>query len=236
MPGWPKAAARILVVAAGILGAYVVAELAFLAVLRQFVTPDAQGRYAIDFLKGEGHWLTIANLVSLVVLVLLSVLVLKLVYRHRPIDRPVVILGGYIGACIAAGLALALAYAVSPGLRNPGGVDQLGLLYALTGVASMFIGMFALLPALPFLIYTERRSVRSPVFYAVAGVLVAVLSFIAYVTLFGRGPNAVSVKEIVRDSAAIVLFAPAGLVAGLTYWLISGRSAGRSSNTAGKAR
>ena len=235
MPGWAKAAARILVVAAGILGAYVIAELARVAVLRQLVTPDAQGRYTIDFLKGEGHWLAIANLVSLMVLVLLAALVLKIVYRRRSLDRPVVVLGGYIGACIAAGLALAIAYVVNPGYRSPigaSGLDQVGFFYALTGFASIVIGMFALLPTLPFLIYTERHGVRSPVFYVVAGILVAVLAFISYLTLFGTGPTAPAVEVTARDSVAIIIFAPAGLVAGLTYWLIAGRSTGQGSNAA----
>ena len=237
MPERTKAAARILIVLSGTLVALVVAQFISAMVLALFVTVDAQGRYSIDLLRGDGQWLALSNLASLVTFVLLTVLIVKIVYWRRPLDRMVVIVGGYAGACVAAGLVLFLVfYAIghasraSPmvGLGASGGFEALGSLYMATVLASIYVGVFALLPTLPVIIYTERKGVRSPLFYGIAGAasaLVAIGIYLAVFLLAGAPPS-----EIFRGASMLVgwllLFGAPGIVGGLAYWLIAGRTTG----------
>lgn len=231
-----KTATRVLIVLAGTLVAVAVAEFVTATILGQFVAVDAQGRYRIDFLKGDGRWLAIANLSALITFGMLTALVVKIVYWRRPLDRTLVLLGGYAGACIAAALALLLVYAIGyaggvssmVGPRASGGAERLGGLSMATLMASVYVGVFALPSTLPVIIYTERKGVRSPLFYGIAGAVSALVALGVYLVVFllaGAPP-----KEIFRSAKLLagwlVLFGVPGLAGGLTYWLIAGRTAG----------
>lgn len=236
MSGRTKAATRVLIVLAGTLVAVVVAEFVTVTTLGRFVAVDAQGRYRIDLLKGDGQWLAIANLSALITFAVLTALVVKIVYWRRPFDRTLVLLGGYAGACIAAGLALLLVYAIGyaggassmVGPRASGGAAGLGALSMATLMTSVYVGVFALPSTLPVIIYTESRGVRSPLFHGIAGVVSALVALGVYLAVFllaGAPP-----KEIFRSADLVagwlVLFGAPGVVGGLTYWLIAGRTAG----------
>ncbi|QCI64426.1 hypothetical protein [Phreatobacter stygius] len=235
MPGPTSAAARVTIAVLGILASLALAELVSFRVLGLFLSPNSQGSYTITRTGGEARWLAVANLVSLATSVLLAIGIVKLVYRRRRLDRPLVVLGGYAGACIVAGLVLlACAAGFASGnlpvseARPRAGLEDLGSLYLALCLVSVYIGVLALLPAAAIIAYAERRGLRSPLFYGGAGAVAAVtvVGAVLLVLLLAGAPQ----REVFRGASPLfrllLLFAAPGLAGGLTYWLIAGRKAG----------
>lgn len=129
------------------------------------------------------------------------------------------VIAGFVLASLAAGLAFVL-FAVPPTELASSGSPGLGTVadWALKAgtQAAIFSAPFALIAAA----IGEWQRLRSPLFYAVSGLLIAVAGFLAQRSSETAG------QETVLNPYAGTAFLASGLVAGLVYWLIAGRVAG----------
>jgi phosphotransferase system glucose/maltose/N-acetylglucosamine-specific IIC component len=137
------------------------------------------------------------------------------------IGRLFVILFAFLAACLVAGMIVvgAVLYPEFSDLGN-GPIDQNALNIVL-GFGFIFISGFALLPALIVVLITEAFHVRGALTYAVGGALVGAACYLGLVPF---DPNTLQFDGIVRRHLEIMT--GAGIVAGLVYWLIAGRTAG----------
>jgi hypothetical protein len=118
---------------------------------------------------------------------------------------------GFIAACLAAGLFIALA------AYGTGSLDRDTVIWpAIFGVlAAPVIGGLAALPALIVIIMAELLSWRSVLAYLVAGGAAGLSAYL----LADNTAGAISDTDAQLSMAA-------GIVGGLAYWLIAGRKAG----------
>lgn len=134
-------------------------------------------------------------------------------------------LGGWLSGCAAATVTLYAIVIFALGMV-PGGeavglaaVAILGLAYV---VPIIFITTFVLsgFPAALVIWFSEKFRLRSILFFGGAGVAIGVLihSVLTHVALRG----------LALQSTVGSPFVVAGLVAGLTYWRVAGKHAGRS--------
>ncbi len=120
---------------------------------------------------------------------------------------------GFIAACLAAGVFFA---AVAYG---DGALDRDTVIWpAIFGVlAAPVIGGFAALPALILIVLAELLSWRSVLAYLVAG---GAAGLLAYLLAYGAaGPIRYGDVQLSMTT---------GVVGGLAYWLVAGRTAGGS--------
>src|SRR5437868_1875802 len=138
------------------------------------------------------------------------------------IGRLFAILFGFLFACLAAGMIVvgAVLFPEFSDLSMGGTIDQSALNVVL-GFGFIFISGFALLPALIVVLITEAFYIRSVLAYAVGG---AVVGAACYLGLVPFDPATLHFDGIVRRHLEIMT--GAGIVAGLVYWLIAGRTAG----------
>jgi hypothetical protein len=133
---------------------------------------------------------------------------------------------GYVWACIAASLVLALgtltpqwnAFFASFGLQSP--QAQSAAMWTVVGLGALVIFAIGLLPTLLIIVITEGFALRSVVIYGVIGGALALA--MAYGLNFGDA-------IVAADSGAArqrEVFAAAGIAGGLVYWLFAGRKAG----------
>jgi hypothetical protein len=148
-----------------------------------------------------------------------------------------VIITGYAYAAAAAGIAISLTFALIAmrfnNLSELGPALLFGLLLSVLTIPVTFA--LAAPPAAGVTLLAERYRIRSGWFYAAMGVLSAVVAIAAIVFVgqlvqgTSKAPSAWprDLVAIVRDLAGVLLiFGPAGLVGGLTYWATAGRDAG----------
>jgi hypothetical protein len=137
------------------------------------------------------------------------------------IGRLFVILFAFLFACLAAGMIVvgAVLYPEFSDLST-GPIDQSAINVVL-GFGFIFISGFALLPALIVVLITEAFYVRGVLTYAVGGALVGAA---CYLGLIPFDPATLQFDGIVRRHLEIMT--GAGIVAGLVYWMIAGRTAG----------
>lgn len=244
------AAFRFLIIAAGTVAAFFIADYIGLKALGLFISPDAQGRYTVNYTAGQGYAAAISTLANIAALVLLVAALLSAIYARRPMDRIVVIAGGYVAACMIAAILLLVSVAIFSRLtRDPASIfptpattsalEQFASSFAIVLSLSAGIGFFALIPALPVIAHTERRQIRSLTYYAIAGALTGIISFALYLALLfapawwawltGTLPS--SAGQARPGAVQIVLawflmFVLPGIGAGFTYWLVAGRNAG----------
>jgi hypothetical protein len=133
---------------------------------------------------------------------------------------------GYVWACIAAALVLALG-TLTPqwddlfaalGLQSA--QIQSAAMWAIVGLAALVIFVVGFLPTLLVIVITESFALRSIVVYGVIGAALALamgygLDFAGYVAAPG--------SDLARERE---VFAAAGIAGGLVYWLFAGRNAG----------
>lgn len=136
------------------------------------------------------------------------------------IGRIVRVLVGFIVACLAAGLTIVLFVYTPVELAMDAGdrLTEVGLLsLAAATHSAVFAAPFALIGAA----IGEWRNIVSWTYYALVGVLIAVVGFLVqYWSEGGGGPASI------LNSYALSAFLVTGLIAGLVYWLVSGRYAG----------
>jgi H+/Cl- antiporter ClcA len=144
------------------------------------------------------------------------------------IGRIVLIAFALIFSMIVAGVALAVGILAPewPWLDTDP-VERVSFFVA-SFFATSFIGASAFVPALVLVIVGEMARLRSLLYYAAAGAVVGLASYF--------GSNIELRLENTTDVAPVFhplqLAAAAGIVGGLAYWLIAGRSAGRWRNRA----
>src|SRR5215475_14737127 len=138
------------------------------------------------------------------------------------IVRLFVIAFAFLAACLVAGMIIVTAV-LFPEFSDLGAgpVDQ-GVFQILVGFGFIFISGFALLPAAIIALITEAFSIRSVLAYAIGG---AVVGLACYLSLVPFDTDTLRFEGIVRRHLEIMT--GAGIVAGLMYWMIAGRTAGR---------
>lgn len=136
--------------------------------------------------------------------------------------RLLVIFFSFIAASFAGGFVIVLAVLFPTwSMLELGPMDD-GVVAVATTVGFIFVSGFAFLPAVLVAAIGEAMPIRTSLFYALAG---AAIGFIAYVSLGGFDAAALSVDGFTRRETEIAI--AAGIVAGLVYWLLAGRNAGR---------
>jgi hypothetical protein len=143
------------------------------------------------------------------------------VWAMALIGRIFVVLFGFLAACFVAGM-IVVGAVLYPEISDLGGapIDQ-GALDILLGFGFIFLSGFALLPALIVVLITEAFYIRSILAYAVGGALVGAACYLGLVPF---DPQTMQFDGIVRRHLEIMT--GAGIVAGLIYWMIAGRTAG----------
>ena len=137
------------------------------------------------------------------------------------IGRIFVILFAFLAACFVAGM-IVVGAVLYPEISDLGGapIDQ-GAINILLGFGFIFLSGFALLPALVVVLITEAFYIRSVLAYAVGG---AIVGAACYLGLIPFDTETLQFDGIIRRHLEIMT--GAGIVAGLVYWLIAGRTAG----------
>jgi hypothetical protein len=137
------------------------------------------------------------------------------------IGRLFVIFFGFLAACFVAGMIVVVAV-LYPEFSDLGSgtIDQSAINVVL-GFGFIFLSGFALLPALIVVLITEAFYVRGVLTYAVGG---AIVGCACYLGLVPFDPATLHFDGIVRRHLEIMT--GAGIVAGLVYWMIAGRTAG----------
>ena len=137
------------------------------------------------------------------------------------IGRLFVILFAFLAACFVAGM-IDVGAVLYPEFSDfgDGQIDQSAINVVL-GFGFIFISGFALLPALVVVLITEAFYIRSVLAYAIGG---AIVGAACYLGLIPFDPDTLRFDGIVRRHLEIMT--GAGIVAGLIYWMIAGRSAG----------
>jgi hypothetical protein len=133
------------------------------------------------------------------------------------------ILFGFTVACLVAGAATVafvitpLDIATLPAELRPERLSSAGTLSLLAATHSaIFSFPFALIAG----IIAERRSIRSWIYYAIIGILIAFAGFGAeYLNEVGGQPSIV-------NTYAARAFLAVGFLGGIAYWLVAGRRAG----------
>jgi hypothetical protein len=138
------------------------------------------------------------------------------------IGRLFVVFFAFLLACFAAGtiVVVAVLFPEFSDLSMGGTIDQSAINIVL-GFGFIFLSGFALLPALIVVLITEAFYIRGVLTYAVGG---AIVGAACYLGLVPFDTQTMQFDGIVRRHLEIMT--GAGIVAGLVYWMISGRSAG----------
>jgi hypothetical protein len=131
------------------------------------------------------------------------------------------VLFGFILACLAAGLTKML-FAFGPDQVLEGNPDKISkfidyVLYTATHSA-VFAAPFAFIATA----ISEAQSIRNWAYHALGGLAIAVAGFVAQMSSEPAG-----VPSIVNNFA-LTTYLTSGFIAGLTYWLFAGRSAGHA--------
>jgi hypothetical protein len=137
------------------------------------------------------------------------------------IGRLFVVFFAFLLACFAAGaiVVVAVLYPEFSDLST-GPIDQ-SAINVVIGFGFIFLSGFALLPALIVVLITEAFYIRGVLTYAIGG---AVVGAACYLGLVPFDPQTMQFDGIVRRHLEIMT--GAGIVAGLVYWMIAGRTAG----------
>jgi hypothetical protein len=140
--------------------------------------------------------------------------------------RIIMMFVGYIWACIAASLVLALG-TLTPQwdfFFNSLGVQssqaQSTAMWMVVGLGALIVFIVGFLPTLLIVIIAEGFALRSIVVYGVIGAALALV--MAFGLDFG-GYRAPADIDIARERE---VFAAAGIAGGMVYWLFAGRRAG----------
>lgn len=140
--------------------------------------------------------------------------------------RIIVIFFAFCVACFAAGAVIVMAVIFPEWSDVRLGLDD-GTFAIITTIGFVFVSGFALLPAIVAAVITEGLSIRSVLFYAVAG---AVVGAICYLGMANFDAATMTVHGLVRRELEVMT--GAGVIAGLVYWMIAGRNAGKWRETA----
>jgi hypothetical protein len=138
------------------------------------------------------------------------------------IGRLFVIFFACLLASFAAGMVVTFAVAMPAWSQLDLGTMDQGPFELMWAFGVIFISAYALVPLLIVVVAAEAFSIRSVLFYAVAG---ALLGCVLYLHAAGWAAGTIDVQGFARRE--IEIMAAAGIVAGFVYWLVAGRNAGR---------
>jgi hypothetical protein len=134
--------------------------------------------------------------------------------------RILVVIFAFLVASLAAAVVVTLGFLL-PELSDLAAVAaSQGSLGIVIGLSAAFISLYSLLPAMLVLALAEGFRWRSVLFYAVAGGALSVLSVFGIEAVSHAAPS-----DAIR--AELEVIAAAGIAAGLAYWALAGRNAGR---------
>jgi hypothetical protein len=137
------------------------------------------------------------------------------------IGRLFVIFFAFLAACAVAG-AVVVGAIMFPEFSDLGaGPVDPGVLNIVLGFGFIFVSGFALVPAMIVVLLTEAFNIRSALTYAVGGGLVGLACYLGLVPF---DTDQFRFDGIVRRHLEIMT--GAGILAGVVYWMIAGRSAG----------
>ena len=137
------------------------------------------------------------------------------------IGRLFVIFLAFLAACAVAG-AVVVGAIMFPEFSDLGaGPVDPGALNIVLGFGFIFVSGFALVPAMIVVLLTEAFNIRSALTYAVGGGLVGLACYLGLVPF---DTDQFRFDGIVRRHLEIMT--GAGILAGVVYWMIAGRSAG----------
>ena len=139
------------------------------------------------------------------------------------LGRIVVIIFALLMAIVAAGITLAAGILLLEWQVMDSDPVERVLFFFAAFFATSYVGAVAFMPALLVIVIAEAARMRRFLYYGIGGALVGLASY--------YGTNMTVRLENTTDVApvgnALQLAAAAGIIAGLVYWLIAGRNAGR---------
>jgi hypothetical protein len=138
------------------------------------------------------------------------------------IGRLFVILFGFLAACLVAGIIVVGAVLFPEFSDFAGGAIDQDAVNIVLGFGFIFLSGFALLPATIVVLITEAFYIRSILAYALGG---GIVGLACYLGLIPFDTDTLRFDGIVRRHLEVMT--GAGIVAGLVYWMIAGRNAGR---------
>ena len=131
------------------------------------------------------------------------------------------ILLGYLIACLVAGLSTVL-FAWTPsdlaGMQGDAANDKLALALPVATHIALFIAPVAL----AVIAFAERYRRHDWLYYALAGVVIALLGYGAQL----MSEDSRQAWSITNSNYPLFAFLTTGFLGGLTYWIFSGRLAG----------
>ena len=137
------------------------------------------------------------------------------------IGRLIIIVFAFFVASFAAGVVVVVAVMYPDWSSLDLGPIDRDALAVMTGFGFIFVSGFALLPATIMALVTEVFAIRSIVFYALGGALFGLGVYLAFTPF-----DATAMSFMGIDRRELEIMTGAGIVAGLVYWAIAGRSAG----------
>jgi hypothetical protein len=138
------------------------------------------------------------------------------------IGRIIIIFFAVILASLAAGIALAIGI-IAPdwATMDTDPVERVSF-FVVAFFASSFVGAVAILPALVVIAVAEAMRLRSFLYYGVAGAVVGLAAYFG-TDVSVRLENTTDVTPV---GHVLQLAAAAGIIGGIVYWMIAGRTAG----------
>jgi hypothetical protein len=137
------------------------------------------------------------------------------------IGRLFVILFGFLAASLVAGMIVVGAVLFPDFSDFTASPIDPGALNIVVGLGFIFVGGFALVPAMIVAAITEAFAIRGALTYAVGG---AIVGLVCYLGLVPFDTETLRFEGVVRRHLEIMT--GAGIVAGVVYWMIAGRNAG----------
>ena len=147
---------------------------------------------------------------------------------------------GFMAAVMTSSLAMIIMSAAVAIWEHPEQWVVLKIGLFLTSIFAVFVSVLSVLPFCLVVVVAELASIRTPIYYTVAGGLTGIVAYFPfwiqyqpfwekYVGKLQR-PHLASIPAIpsLEDNAVLLT---CGLIGGLAYWVVSGRSAGRQKPT-----
>ena len=126
---------------------------------------------------------------------------------------------GFVAACLAAGLCMVLFVDTPLELATEHAGDRMAEVGLLALAAATHSAIFAAPFALIGAGFGEWQRIGSWLYYALVGIAIAAVGFLTQFWTEAEG------EASIVNSYAATAFIVTGFVAGLVYWLVSGRSA-----------
>ena len=137
--------------------------------------------------------------------------------------RIIVIIFGLLVAIIVAGITLAIGIVLPEWVTMDSDPIERVIFFFAAFFATSYVGAVAIFPAALVIVILEAARMRSFLYYGIGGALVALASYYGS-DISVQLENTTDVTPVANT---LQLAAAAGILGGLAYWLIAGRSAGR---------